>query len=158
MGKSTVATPMSFSASSNVGGNHVPCQGTASTVCGKSRNGEQKSKIRDAKPSANLRGSFLGHPGAFHFLCVLKNRLFPQAVQPCRKTVSAQRLPRDRSLRISVLARRRDRTPRLQVRIARAGPLCKRSAGQLHRAMSQVASGVPGLPVLVSVVPFISQT
>jgi hypothetical protein len=44
---------------------------------------EQNSE--DAKPSANLRGSFLGHPGALHFLCVLKNRLFPQAVYSCRK-------------------------------------------------------------------------
>ena len=43
-------------------------------------------KLGDGKPLANPRGSFLGHPGAIHFSRFLKNRVFPQPVQPRHQT------------------------------------------------------------------------
>jgi hypothetical protein len=47
--------------------------------------------LGDIKPSPKYYGSFVGHPDAIIFSHFLKNRVFPQPVQPPRAEFSAQR-------------------------------------------------------------------
>jgi len=61
------------------------------------KNSEWTAKGRnlgDVKPSTNPRGSFLGRPGTICFSHFLRNRVFPQPVQPLTNFSAVSNAPR----------------------------------------------------------------